>query len=412
MQVYLLPCYQSENWRTLITETNRILHGCGVFRNVTNCRTCSLFTNAKLIDNAIAIHCNQPVTRVVIISTAQFGYHIDTYYYCKYLKDRCRVTYIGWDLGFSPIDMDGIQVISVSRQGGPVRLIRFLNTFWHQTKNNNDIVFIKYFKFVSWILRLLRPDNPMVLDIRTGSVEKNRLVREFYDAVLKIEALFFDNITVISSGLSKKLGLEKSAKILPLGAETISSTEKVFNDIRLLYVGTLYNRNLENVIYGLQEYLAQTGAIGKIIVTIVGDGSPGQLGQLITETERCGISGIVVFAGRVPHDQLQPLFDTHNIGLSYIPLTPYFDEQPPTKTYEYLMSGMPVIGTRTAANQLIINSENGVLIGDSPHDVCAGIQIMIQKMNQFSSEKIRISVQNYQWHRIVDHLFTYLCGIR
>lgn len=352
------------------------------------------------------------MNHVIIVSSAQFGYHIDTYYYCKYLKHKCRVTYIGWDLGFAPIAMDGIQVISVNRQGGLIRAIRFLTAFWNLTKNKEAIIFVKYFKFVSWLIRLMRPKNAMVLDIRTGSVEKNILARKFYDTVLKIEALFYENITVISSGLSKKLGLAKKAEILPLGAEVISSTDKVFNDLKILYVGTLYNRNLEKVIYGLKKYLSQSETPEKVALTIVGDGLPGQLDRLIMETERCGISEVVKFKGRVPHDQLKPLFDTHNVGLSYIPLTAYFDDQPPTKTYEYLMSGMPVIATKTSANQLIINHENGVLIGDAPQDICTGIKLIEQKMDRFCSKSIRMSAQDYQWQRIVENLHTYLCNLR
>ncbi|WP_177166605.1 glycosyltransferase [Nitrosomonas sp. Nm51] len=252
----------------------------------------------------------------------------------------------------------------------------------------------------------------MVLDIRTGSVKKNELVRKYFDTVLKIETLFFNNITIISNGLIKKLNIKKEVQILPLGAEVISPTEKIFRSCRMLYVGTLYNRNLENVIYGLAEYLSQSEAHKKVALTIVGDGLPGQLDQLIAEAKRCGISEVVEFTGVVPHDQLKPFFDSHNVGVSYIPLTSYFDSQPPTKTYEYLMSGMPVIATKTNANQLIINNDNGVLIGDSPYEVCLGIKTMLQKMNRFSSKKIRMSSQDYEWSKIVDNLYIYLCRLK
>lgn len=352
------------------------------------------------------------MNHIVIVTSSQFGYHTDTYYYCKYLKHRCSVTYIGWNMGFTPISLANVKVISVSRKGGPIRVLRLLNAIMHQTANKNSVVFIKYFKFLSWLFRIIRPFNPMVLDIRTGSVVKNRFARSFYDAVLRIETLFFKNITVISSGLSGSLGLNNT-RLLPLGAEAISSTDKVFDKCRILYVGTFFNRNIEILLHGLAIYRAQEDIYeDKVILTIVGDGLPGQLSELITVTKQLGLTDVVTFMGWVPHDQLKPIFDTHNIGVSYIPLTPFFDHQPPTKTFEYLMSGMPVIATRTSANQSVITHENGVLIGDTAEEVCRGIQTIQQKLDQFSSEQIRQSCRDYEWSRIVDNLYAYLCDLK
>lgn len=355
---------------------------------------------------------NKILDHVLIISTTQFGYHIDTYYYCKHLKHRCNVTYIGWDLGLPPVSMDGVNIISVSRKGSLIRVFRLLNAIWRQTTNQNTVVFIKYLKFLSWFFRMMRPRNPMVLDIRTGSVEKSSILRFLYDNALKIETLFFRHITVISGGLSEKLGL-RNARLLPLGAETISPADKVFVTCRMLYVGTLYNRRIETLIHGLADYHKQADTHDKkVLLTVVGDGSPGQLDALIAIAAERGLSDIVTFTGRVPHDQLKPIFDAHNVGISYIPLTPFFDHQPPTKTFEYLMSGMPVIATKTNANQLIITPDNGVLIGDTAAEVCRGIKTMLQKLDRFSSEQIRQSCQDYEWPRIVDNLYAYLCDLK
>lgn len=352
------------------------------------------------------------MNHVVIIAPVQFGYHIDTYYYCKHLRGRCHVTYIGWDNEFPAIVIEGINVISVNRRGGPYRVIRFLQAVWQATPQASSIVFIKYCKFTSWIIRIIRPRNPMVLDIRTGSVAKNALARRCFDALMKIEALFFKNVTIISEGLAKKLNLETKTTILPLGAEIISPVEKNFESCRMLYVGTFYNRNLENVIRGLGEYFSQQSNTEEIFLTIVGDGIPGQLEALIAEAKRIGVHEFIEFRGRVPHDQLRPIFDNHNVGIAYIPLTSFYDDQPPTKTFEYLMSGMPVIATKTKANQQIINYENGILIGDASHDVCSGIGEMVKKLNHFSSCDIRASVRNHEWSRIVNNLYIYLTNIK
>lgn len=64
---------------------------------------------------------------LVIISQSQFGYHTDTYYYCKYLKEEYTITYLCWDHSLPKIEMDGVRVVYVNREGNAlVRTLRFL----------------------------------------------------------------------------------------------------------------------------------------------------------------------------------------------------------------------------------------------------------------------------------------------
>jgi len=43
---------------------------------------------------------------------------------------------------------------------------------------------------------------------------------------------------------------------------------------------------------------------------------------------------------------------------------PYYDCQPATKTFEYILSGMVCIATSTYENKKLINNINGVLCND------------------------------------------------
>ena len=56
------------------------------------------------------------MTKLIIIAQEQFGYHIDTYYYCKYLKNDFNLVYICWDHGFQKIKLDGVCVEYINRQ--------------------------------------------------------------------------------------------------------------------------------------------------------------------------------------------------------------------------------------------------------------------------------------------------------
>lgn len=306
------------------------------------------------------------------------------------------------------MSLTDVKVVYVKRKRDIGRIFLFLKEVLYRTKSPDTIIFIKYFKVISTITRLLRRNNPLVLDIRTGSVEPSPLLRFIQDTILKIECLFFNNITVISKGLACKLELEKKSTILPLGADIISETTKKFDSLRLLYVGTLYNRNINKALEGFVKFYYSSPEIKSARFTIIGDGPSDEVKQLKKIVTNHNLQGVVDVIGVVPHNQLKPYFDDHNVGLSYVPMTPYFDVQPPTKTFEYLLSGMAVIATATSENRRVINESNGVLTGDSPEAIAQGLVSLKKKMAMFNSNRIRKNGSQYSWEKITRKLDWYL----
>lgn len=345
---------------------------------------------------------------LVIINSEQFGYHIDTYYYCKYLRDKYQITYIGWDHGQEKIEIPGIQVEYAGRTGGPFRIFRILRIILDKTSSRRTIIFLQYFKGISTVIRLLRPHNPIVLDIRTGSDDQSRVKRYIQDLNMKLECKFFRNITIISESLASKIGLAQRATLLPLGADVISHTEKHYDRLDLLYVGSLYNRNIDKAVEGFARFYMEYKQKLSIKFTIIGEGLGDETALLKKCAREQGLEDIVQILGMVPHNQLQKYFDTHNIGVSYIPMTDYYDVQPPTKTFEYLLSGLVVIGTATSENRLVINNSNGILTNDSTEGFYSGLVELSTKLKTFDSTSIRQNALQFGWKRIADGLDCYL----
>ena len=114
------------------------------------------------------------------------------------------------------------------------------------------------------------------------------------------------------------------------------------------------------------------------------------------------LSETVRFLGRKKYTDLPSYFDECNIGVTYVPLTSYYEYQPVTKLFEYMLSGMPVIATSTYENKLIVNNINGVLINDTVEDFCNGLMTIYNQRKSFNSSEIRKSVESYTWGNIVN----------
>ena len=351
--------------------------------------------------------------RLLIISRAQFGYHTGCYYYCKHLRDEYEIAYLGWDFGFPPIELTGIQVINVPRQGN--KLVRFFRFLWRaavEARKAYDLRFVMHFPGCSLLLPLAGRRRSWILDVRTASVEASPRRRRREDRLLHLEARCFEHVTVISAGVAQRLGLT-SYHLLPPGADVLSTTLKEFaGPIRLLYVGTIANRGIEDTLRGLRAWLDGDGRGTDTRYTIVGGGFGDEERALAKLVEDLKLAGYVDLVGRVPHAQLTPFFDSHNIGVAFIPTTVYYDHQPPFKTMEYLLAGMAVLATGTAENRRLVDDRSGEIISADQEGFRAGLAQLSARAAGLSSAAIRQANRHHEWSNIIDgNLRPYLASL-
>ena len=99
----------------------------------------------------------------------------------------------------------------------------------------------------------------MVLDIRSGDLSDNSGKLWLRNNQISISSWFYNHVSVISDSLSKELGLNsKTTTIIPLGGELHSFAPKKFDSIKMLYIGSLNNRNIEQTIIGFSFFKAKT----------------------------------------------------------------------------------------------------------------------------------------------------------
>ncbi len=351
--------------------------------------------------------------RILIINKTQFGYHTSIYKYCQYLKDDFEITHICFENIGAKINSKSVDIHYVNYSGSFVkRGFRFIN-FSRQLilKNNFDIIFIVYFQSAS-LLKLSLPPRKFVLEIQTGAIGSTSVKRKMYNTLLKLESKFFKNITIGSESLRNKLKLNiKKSHILPVGADPFCSNIKSFDKFNLLYVGTLNSRNIYETIKGLSLFISKINKID-ISYDIVGDGFVENELMLKRLIKKENLSKIVKFHGRVKHKELKPFFENCNIGVSYIPITDYFNCQPPTKTFEYINSGMVCIATNIDTNKNLICYENGVLCDDTPESFAKGLMDIYKNKGVYNSKTIKATLDMFTWKNICEmNLKPYLLNL-
>ncbi|CAN0385551.1 unnamed protein product, partial [Scytosiphon promiscuus] len=185
-----------------------------------------------------------------------------------------------------------------------------------------------------------------------------------------------------------------------------SDDSKSFDRLSLLYVGTLVKRNILNCVKRFHNYIEickKTEMEISARFTIVGDSPYHELEEIRAYIQRNNLEVYIHTKGYVHRNDLKPFFEKCNIGVSYIPIRSYYQYQPPTKTYEYLISGMPTIATGTYENKALVGPGAGVVIDDTPESFQKGILKLTQQ--KFDSEAIRKEYSQHTWEKVVQNHF-------
>lgn len=344
------------------------------------------------------------INKLLIINKHHFGTLTDSYKWCEYLRNDYNVTMLCFDTGKEKLPMEGIKFKYVNSRGNfAIRGIRFLLiAFWHALFFKGKIMVV-YFENCQW-LKLMLPFKKMIVDIRTLSVSANMAQRKKYDTRLRKACRYFDMITAISEGVKQKLNLpQKHIEILPLGSDVISKEPKDYSTLKLLYVGTLTSRDLHKTIEGFAQFCKEYPDI-YISYDIIGSGFNNELEEYKTLAAKFNVTEKITFHGRLPYNQLKPFFDKCNIGVSFIPITDYYDIQPPTKTFEYILSGLYTIATATSSNKTLITAENGLLIHDSATEFANALSTIYSTRTNLNEQQIRDSLNKHTWKNIVNKI--------
>jgi glycosyltransferase involved in cell wall biosynthesis len=265
----------------------------------------------------------------------------------------------------------------------------------------HDMVFVVYFPGAS-LLRLFPGGRKVFMDIRTGSDRPHPLRFRLENILLVAETRMFPRLSIVSASLSDFLGFPPGrCTVLPLGGDRLDLPQKTYDDLRLFYVGTLDQREIEKTVEGLGLFWKETGGRVAVAYDIVGSGPPDQEAAVHAAIAASPCASRIQFHGRIPNTELRPFLERANVGVAFIPLKEYYQCQPSTKVFEYLLAGIPVLATRTRENQAVVNDSNGALCDESAEGFARGLREIWDRRATYNADALRGGVLAYDWETIV-----------
>ncbi len=350
--------------------------------------------------------------KLLILDVNPYGVLTDTVKWIKYLRNDWKISLVCFRSKDSedkrPSDVKFIELPNSKNRkvkGFLYLLVCICILLFYRGK-----VMVVYFPYCE-LLKKLFSGKKMLLDIRTLAVNPDAKVRENANHRIRLACNKYDKVSVISKGVGDELGLN-DYYVLPLGSDVISSQHKDYtNAINLLYVGTLNNRDIGKTILGVKRFVSQRSDT-PVHYTIIGFGAQAEESNIRDLIQNNNLGEIIRFVGRVKHSELQQFFNLSNVGVSFVPITPYFNYQPPTKTFEYCLSGLFCLATNTHANSEVIDNTNGLLIEDTSEGFCGGLDYFWKNRYSIDYEKVSQSLKDYSWENIVkNNLQTILCEL-
>lgn len=353
--------------------------------------------------------------KILLVTTSQFGYLVDYYRYYVYLKKKGHdVKYICIDYGKEKIESGNPDIFYIKGSGNKlVRHFHFIQGIIRLEKQFKfDRIMLHVFPVVSSLLTFV-PRSKMYLDIRTVSIHRKFYKRSFFDFLIKVASRLFRHTSAITDIAAQQIGIRKY-KLLPLGgayfgdgktdASIGDQYHEIFNsgDYIFIYVGTLNKRGIIDCVKGFHSFKKNNPG-ARIRFVIIGKSIGNELNEIEKYVEKHQLQSYIHTLGYIPNSRLSFFFNHADCGISFMPLSAPFSKQPNTKTYEYLVNGIPVMAIASEDNIKMIQDSKvpcGVIIEDTPSGVEDGIKRILQTKSLYVRSDIAREFKKYEWDNV------------
>ncbi len=192
------------------------------------------------------------------------------------------------------------------------------------------------------------------------------------------------------------MGVDQSFSGVALSVPTINQGLP----LRLIYVGSVQKDRGRDVMLEAMAIANQGGKIAHL--TIVG-ANVEQYKYCHETVQKLGVSDSVTINGRLPGHLIPDFMRAADAGLCLWDDLPWYRFNPPTKLFEYLVAGLPVLASNIRTHtEYVQHGSNGLIFEYGSASMADAINQLWQARNQLPSMKLRASESSgaYRWQTI------------
>lgn len=178
------------------------------------------------------------------------------------------------------------------------------------------------------------------------------------------------------------------------------TSENISDVVKLIYVGSVHEDRGRDVMLESIAIANQGGQIAHL--TIVG-ASEEQMAYCNNEAVRLGIKTSVRIVGRVPGYEIPAYFKEADAGICLWKDLTWFRFNPPTKLFEYLVAGLPVLASNIRTHtQYITDGVNGLVFDYNSNSLAQAVHRLHSERSNLGQMKERVVTSSgaYLWPAI------------
>jgi len=170
--------------------------------------------------------------------------------------------------------------------------------------------------------------------------------------------------------------------------------------LELVYIGSISKARGRDIMLEAIAIANQGGCIARL--TLVG-ANDAELAYCLEYTRRIGIDDAVLVRGRIPGAEIPACLQHADAGLCLWEDQPWWRFNPPTKLFEYLVAGLPVLASDIRTHTAYVaDGRNGFIFRYDSKSLARAIGLMWQRRSELHQLKrqARASGEPYIWQRI------------
>ncbi|MEZ0232243.1 MAG: glycosyltransferase [Methylophilaceae bacterium] len=172
------------------------------------------------------------------------------------------------------------------------------------------------------------------------------------------------------------------------------------DQIKIIYVGSVSKARGRDVMLEALKLVNAQKSIAHL--TIVG-ASQYELQYCQHYIFNAGLEDCVTVVGRVSGMEIPQYLQSADVGICLWEDQPWWRFNPPTKLFEYLVAGLPVLASDIATHtEYIADWKNGMIFEYNSYSLAEAIKSISERKSEFSNLKIKASEsgEKYLWSKI------------